>query len=141
MAELKTKVNESDVLKFINHIEHKTRKEDSLILLEMMKEVSGEEPKMWGESIIGFGTYHYKYEGTGREGDWMRIAFSPRKQNLSIYLMNGYSESTQLLNKLGKHKIGKACLYINKLKDVDLNILKELMKESIDYMNKNYPKI
>lgn len=103
-----------------------------------MTELSGEPPKMWGPSIVGFGSY--KYKGKTSQGEWMRIAFSPRKANLSVYLMNGYNEYGLILSKLGKHKIGKACLYINKLDDIDLEVLKELMKASLKYMDEQYPK-
>ena len=95
----------------------------------MMKEVTGEEPKMWGTSIIGFGTYHYKY-ASGQEADWLRIGFSPRKQNLSLYIMSGFQQSEELMAKLGKYSTGKGCLYIKKLEDIDQNVLKELIKAS-----------
>ncbi|MBV7338085.1 DUF1801 domain-containing protein [Chloroflexi bacterium TSY] len=98
-----------------------------------MKEVTGEEPQMWGTSIIGFGSYHFKY-ASGREGDWMLVGFSPRKQNLTLYIMPGFENYDELLGNLGKHKTGKSCLYINKLADVDQGVLKKLVKQSVDHM-------
>lgn len=131
MYELKTKLNSKDVLEFIMKVEHNKRREDSLKILDVFHEVTGEEPKMWGESIVGYGMYHYKY-ASGQEGDWMRTGFSPRKQALTLYLMNGISSYEELLSKLGKYKTGKGCLYINKLEDVDLEVVKKLIKESFN---------
>ena len=139
MSDLKTKQNEKSVDEFIKKIEDLEKQKTSWQILEIIKEISGKEPKMWGDSIIGFGKYHYKY-ATGREGDWMRIAFSPRKQNFSIYIMDGFDNHSELMEKLGKFKTGKSCLYINKLQDIDINILKEIMKESLFNMEKLYPK-
>lgn len=130
MAELKTKVNSTNAEDFLQNLESAQKKNDSLTLLRLMKDITCEEPRMWGESIIGFGNYHYKY-ASGREGDWFITGFSPRKQNLTIYLMYGFEEQTELLDKLGKHKTGKACLYIKKLEDVDLNVLSELIQETV----------
>ena len=129
MYELKTKLNNKNVLEFIMSIEHDKRREDSLKILDIFDELTGEEPKMWGDSIVGYGLYHYKY-ASGQEGDWMRTGFSPRKQALSLYLMNGFSNNEELLSKLGKYKTGKGCLYINKLEDIDLDVLKKLIKKS-----------
>lgn len=137
MYELKTKVNDASVLDFLNGVENKKRKEDSLVILDVMSELTGEEPKMWGKSIVGFGSYHY--QGKVQEGEWMRIGFSPRKASLTLYLMNGYEESEVLLGKLGKHKLGKSCLYINKLEDVKMDVLKELILESLSWMGEHYP--
>src|SRR5210317_1474295 len=123
MAEPKTKKNDASVENFLNSVANQTRREDSLSLLGLMRDVTGEEAKMWGSSIVGFGSYHYVYQ-SGREGDWMLTGFSPRKQNLAIYIMPGFSAYDSLLDKLGKHKTGKSCLYINKLADVDLKVLK-----------------
>lgn len=128
-AELKTKKNNGDVDKFLNSIEDEQRRKDTKAVSKLMEEITGEKPVMWGASIIGFGTYHYKY-ATGREGDWMSIGLSPRKQNLTLYLMDGFSDYDKLLGKLGKHKTGKACLYINKLEDVDMKVLREMIKKS-----------
>ncbi len=129
MAELKTKLNDASVEDFLNTFPEETRK-DCLEILKMMKQATKAEPKMWGASIIGFGTYRYKY-ASGREGDWMQVGFSPRKQNLTLYLMSGIERHAALLKKLGKHSIGKGCLYIKRLEDVDKKILKELVSESV----------
>ncbi len=129
MYTLKTLVNDKNVMEFIEKIEHKKRKEDALTLLDLFQKVTGEAPKMWGDSIIGYGQYHYKY-ASGQEGDWMKVGFSPRKQALSIYLMQGIDQETALISELGKHKLGKGCLYINKLEDVDLEVLSTLIKQS-----------
>jgi len=139
MTANKTTQIEDSVDEFLKKIEDPEKQKTSWQLLEIIKEISGKEPKMWGDSIIGFGKYHYKY-ATGREGDWMRIAFSPRKQNFSIYIMDGFDNHSELMEKLGKYKTGKSCLYINKLQDIDTNILKEIMKESLFNMEKLYPK-
>jgi hypothetical protein len=133
MAELKTKKTNDSVEAFLNSVEHDKRRADAFKVLELMKEVTGKEPKMWGSSIVGFGDYHYKYE-SGREGDWFLTGFSPRKQNLSLYIMAGFDEYNELLDKLGKYKTGKACLYINKLEDVDLPTLKQLVKKSAEHV-------
>ena len=138
MSDLKTKQNENSVDDFISNIEDPEKKRASRQILEILKNISKKKPKMWGDSIIGFGNYHYKY-ATGREGDWMRIAFSPRKQNLTLYIMDGFDEYCELLEKLGKYKTGKSCLYIKKLQDIDINILKELVKKSLLNMEKLYP--
>ena len=135
MAELKTKRNEGDVEAFLNSVADEKKRQDSFTILKLMKDVTGKEPEMWGDSIIGFGSYHYKY-ASGREGDWFLTGFSPRKQNLTLYIMAGFNEYEQLLNKLGKHSIGKSCLYIKKTDDVDLVVLKELVKLSVTHMKK-----
>jgi len=129
-AELKTKKNDGDVEQFLNSVKDKKRQEDARKVTKLMQEITGEKPVMWGSSIIGFGTYHYKSPATGREGDWMRIAVSPRKQSLTIYLLDGFSDYQKLLDKLGKHKTGKSCLYINKLEDVDISVLSKMIKKS-----------
>ena len=103
----------------------------------MMKEVTGAEPQMWGPSIVGFGAYHYKYE-SGREGDWFLVGFSPRKQNLTLYIMAGFKRYEELLAKLGKHKTGKSCLYLNKLADVDEEVLRQMVAASVEYLSKKY---
>ena len=107
--------------------------------MEMMKEMTGETPKMWGKSIVGFGSYHYKYD-SGREGDWFLTGFSPRKQNLSLYIMAGFGQYDDLLANLGKHKTGKSCLYIKKLEDINRDILKEMITGSVKMMVDKYPK-
>ncbi len=135
MAELKTKPNQGGgVNDFIESIEHPKRKADSKELLKVFAEVLDEEPIMWGSSIIGYGSYHYKYP-SGREGDWFLTGFSPRKQNLSVYIMAGFENYEELLNKLGKYKRGKSCLYINKLEDVNIDVLKQLIGESVKYVS------
>lgn len=130
-VELKTQKNDGDVGKFLDSIEDEQQKNDAKIVVQMMKEASGEKPVMWGESIIGFGTYDYKY-ATGREGEWMRIGLSPRKQALTLYIMDGFAQSHELLNRLGKYKTGKACLYIKKLEDVDMGVLRELIVKAYE---------
>lgn len=133
MAELKTQKNDGDVEAFLNSVAHEKRRTDSFKVLELMKEVTGEAPKMWGSSIIGFGRYHYKY-ASGREGDWFLTGFSPRKQSLTLYITAGFDEYDELMTKLGKYKTGKSCLYINKLEDVDQAVLKELVQKSAAHM-------
>ena len=125
-AELKTKKNEASVEDFLNAVKDEQQRKDSLTILQMMKKATGDEPKMWGSAIIGFGNVHLKYE-SGRELDWFRMGFSPRKQNLTLYGVNSEGQ-TELLKKLGKHKTGKGCLYINKLTDVDTAILKMIIE-------------
>jgi hypothetical protein len=124
--ENKTKVTEIEVVDFINSfVDSEEKKQDSLQLIELMQKWSGFEPKMWGPTIIGFGSYHYKY-ATGREGDCLLIGFSPRKKEFSLYVYTPNQGNEDLLNKLGKFKMGKACIYINRLIDIDLDVLKEL---------------
>jgi len=135
MTELKTKPTKKSVENFLKKVEHPTKREDSLRILELMKEITQEKPVMWGDSIVGFGSYRYKY-ASGREGDWPLVGFSPRKQNLTLYIMSGFEKYEKLLENLGKFKTGKSCLYINKLKDVDIRILKELILESVEHMKK-----
>ncbi|MBT30854.1 MAG: hypothetical protein CMO01_14445 [Thalassobius sp.] len=139
-SDMKTTLNDGDVKQFLNEVENEKRKKDGFSTLTIMKEITGLEPKMWGTSIIGFGKYHYKYE-SGREGDFFMVGFSPRKQNLAVYIMPGFDRYETLMNKLGKYKTGKSCLYINKLEDVDIEVLKELIKESFQYMKKKYDKV
>lgn len=139
MAELKTKVNEASVEGFLNKVESEKKRTDAFKVLEMMKRITGEKPKMWGPSIIGFGSYHYKYE-SGREGDWFVAGFSPRKQSLVLYIMSGFKRYGDLMSKLGKHKTGKGCLYINKLEDIDQSVLEELITESVNWLRENEKK-
>ncbi|MFX0060261.1 MAG: DUF1801 domain-containing protein [Candidatus Hodarchaeota archaeon] len=138
MPELKTKPTDKNVDEFLKKIENPTKRDDSYKILNLMKEVTQEEPKMWGDSIIGFGNYHYKY-ASGREGEWFLTGFSPRKQSLTLYIMSGFEKYKTLLQKLGKYKTGKSCLYINKLQEINKDILKELVIESVTYMKKQYP--
>lgn len=133
MSENKTRPTNQDVVAFLNSVEHKTRREDGLALLNMMVEETGEEAVMWGSSIVGFGSYHYQY-ASGREGDMPLVGFSPRKQSMTIYIMPGFDEYEDLLASLGKHKIGKSCLYVNKLADVDENVLRRLIRQSVEHM-------
>jgi hypothetical protein len=135
MAELKTKVNKASVDKFIKGVKDEQTRDDCFKIAEMMQKITKAEPKMWGTSIVGFGTYHYK-GASGREGDWFVAGFSPRKQNLTLYIMTGFDEYEDLLAKLGKHSTGKACLYIKRLADVDLKVLKELITKSVKHMQK-----
>ncbi|MHA2193219.1 MAG: DUF1801 domain-containing protein [Candidatus Thorarchaeota archaeon] len=130
MSKPKTRPTEVNVEDFLKAVEHPQRREDGFELLKMMKEITNEEPTMWGPSIVGFGSYHYKYE-SGREGDMPLTGFSPRKRSLTVYIMSGFEEYKDLLDKLGKHKIGKSCLYINKLADVDTTVLKKIIKKSL----------
>lgn len=135
MSDLKTRMNDSSVECFLSSVENEKRREDSFKILEIMKKVTGEEPKMWGDSIVGFGSYHYKY-ASGREGDWFITGFSPRKQNLTVYIMSGFTRYDELLSQLGKHKTGKSCLYINKLEDIKTEVLEKLITESVTAVKK-----
>ncbi len=133
MAELKTQPNEQNVEDFLNNVENETKRKDSFSILEMMKEETGAEPIMWGDSIIGFGSYQYKY-ASGRDAEWFLTGFSPRKQNLTLYIMSGFDEYDELLDKLGKHSTGKSCLYIKRLEDVDQDVLRDLVSKSVEHM-------
>ena len=135
MAELKTKRNKGDVEAFLKGVPDEKKRQDSFIILDLMKQVTGEEPVMWGDSIVGFSSYHYKY-ASGREGDWFVTGFSPRKQNLTLYIMSGFDKYDQLLGKLGKHSTGKSCLYIKKIEEVDIDVLKELVQKSVEHMER-----
>ncbi len=137
--ELKTKITDASVTEFLDNVEPEQKRLDAYEILDLMKEVTGEPPKMWGPSIIGFGTYHYKY-ASGQEGDFMATGFSPRKAKHSLYIMGGVENYPELLSKLGKYKNGKSCLYVNKLADIDKEVLKDLVKASYDYIrNKKWP--
>ena len=139
MSDLKTKKNDASVIDFINSVEDEQKRQDCYEIMGIMKEITGEEPKMWGGSIVGFGSYHYKYN-SGREGDWFLTGFSPRKQNLSLYIMSGFDQYGTMMAKLGKYKTGKSCLYIKQLADIDGNILKEMITNSVEMISKMYPK-
>ena len=130
MAELKTKPTDQSAEAFLNGLTDENKRRDAFTILELMRKISQAEPKMWGASIIGFGDYHYKY-ASGREGDWFQIGFSPRKQDLTLYLMQGFKQYGDLLAKLGKFKTSKGCLYIRRLSDVDLPTLEELIKNCV----------
>lgn len=134
-ADIKTKKTKASVETFLHKVENQKRKDDSFVVLDLMKKITKEEPKMWGPSIIGFGDYHYKY-ASGREGDWFLVGFSPRKTSLTLYIMAGFKEYENLLKKLGKYKTSVSCLYINKLEDIDMKVLKELITKSVQKMKK-----
>ena len=139
MAELKTLQNDSSVIGFLNQIEHKGRRTDSLALKQLFDESTGMKAKMWGDSIVGYGKYHYKSERSRQEGDWPLTAFSPRKQNLTVYIMPGFASYDEILAKLGKFKKSSgSCLYINKLADVDCAVLQDLIVQSVIDMKKNH---
>jgi hypothetical protein len=140
MAELKTKPTDASAQAFVESVEDPQKRQDSLTLLKLFSKLTGETPKMWGSSIIGFGQYHYKSEKSSQEGDWMLTGFSPRKQNLTLYIMHGFDDQATLLQKLGKHKTSKSCLYINTLEDVDIHILEELIKRSYQTMKESVDK-
>ncbi len=133
----KTTATANDVERFVQSVAHEGRREDCRTAMQMLTEISGEPPTMWGSSIIGFGTYHYVYE-SGREGDMFLTGVSPRKQSLTVYVMDGFEPHAALLEKLGKHKKGKSCLYINKLDDVDVKVLKRIVRDSVRNMRKKY---
>lgn len=136
-ADMKTKPTAVSVTAYINGVENETRRKDAKTLLAMMKKVTGEKPKMWGPSIIGFGEYHYKYE-SGREGDTLNVGFSPRKANMVLYVMGSIPEDDPLRKKLGKYKTGKSCLYVNKLDDVDLKTLEKIIDKSYKATKKRW---
>ncbi len=137
MSELKTKATKASVMKFLKGIENEQRRADGLKMLELMLKITKREAKMWGSSMVGFGSYHYKY-ASGREGDWFLTGFSPRKNDLTVYIMNGFSSYSDLMSKLGKYKTGKSCLYIKKLEDIDLKVLSQLIRKSLNDMRKTY---
>ena len=132
MAENKTKQTDQSVQAFLESVEDKTKCEDSFKLVELMQEITGEEAKMWGDTMVGFGTYHYKYE-SGREGDSMLVGFSPRKDSLALYIARDFDEFDAMLNRLGKTKSGKGCLYVKKLSDIDMDTLSELVRRSVEH--------
>ena len=138
MAELKTKPLKISVTKFLNAVEPDQKRKDAKDVLKLMKDITGEKAVMWGETMVGFGKYQYKY-ASGQEGEWFVTGFAPRKQNLTLYIMPGFSQYDRLLKQLGKHKLGRSCLYINKLADVDLEVLKKLVSLSVEFMKKKYP--
>ncbi len=139
MAEIKTQKTTASVTAFLEAVEDEGKRKDAQELLKIFEEVSKEKPAMWGGSIIGFGQYHYKSERSKQEGDWPLTGFSPRKQNLTIYIMSGFGDQKKLLEKLGKHKVsGGSCLYIKHLSDINVDVLKELIKASLKYMKEKY---
>lgn len=136
MPENKTRPTSTPVIDFIDAVENDTRRSDSYVLVDLMQKITGHPPVMWGDALIGFGSYHYKYE-SGREGDMLMAGFSPRKQNLALY-NTGHKRYPELMEKLGKYKTGKSCLYINKLSDVDLDVLSQLIKTAYIHMKTKY---
>ncbi|WP_341356394.1 DUF1801 domain-containing protein [Rossellomorea sp. y25] len=138
MYELKTRQNDSSVIEFIEAVENPKKREDAYNLLDIFTETTGFEAKMWGPSIIGFGSYHYKYK-TGHEGDAPLVGFSPRKAKISLYFAPGDPEREKVLNSFGKHTTGKSCVYINKVADIDQAVLKQLINQSVSFLQKTYP--
>lgn len=133
----KTQITDASVDNFLDQIKDEQKRRDSFEIKALMEAITGEPAKMWGSAIIGFGTYHYKYD-SGREGDFMKTGFSPRAQNISIYIMTGFERHDELVQKLGKYKVGKSCLYVKKLDDIDREVLKELVSSSYQLMTKKY---
>ena len=138
VAELSTKVTDRSVDKFLSGITDERKRKDSLVIRDLMARATKAPAEMWGSSIVGFGRYHYKY-ASGREGDWPLVGFSPRKQNLTLYIMSGFEGYADLMGRLGKYKTGKACLYIKSLDDVHLPTLRTLVQKSVKYVSKKYP--
>jgi len=138
MSQLKTRQNNSSVAAFIAGIEDRDKQKDCRVVMSLMREATGRRARMWGNSIVGFGSYHYRYK-SGREGDWFVTGFSPRKQNLTIYIMPGFSKYDHVMKKLGKHKVAKSCLYIKSLADVDIKVLTQLIAQSVKDMARLYP--
>lgn len=137
-AENKTTITPVDPAEFIASVEHPTRRADAEALDQLFRRVTGFQPRMWGPTIIGYGQYHYIYD-SGREGDFLATGFSPRKANLSIYILPGYADFGRILDRLGKYKTGKSCLYVNKLADIALNVLEELIRAGLDDLGQRWP--
>ncbi|HQF70706.1 MAG TPA: DUF1801 domain-containing protein [Promineifilum sp.] len=138
MAELKTRENDGDVLAFLNAVPDESKRADALRMMAIMREVTGEEPRLWGDNIVGYGHYHYKY-ASGREGDWFLAGFSPRKANLTLYIIAGFEQFEELRARLGKHTVGKSCLYVKRLADLDEATLRELIGRSVAHMRATNP--
>ena len=138
MTQSKTQPTPQSVADFLQSIEHPVRRADALALDTLFRQITGWQPQMWGPTIIGYGQYHYVYD-SGREGDFLATGFSPRKANLSVYIMPGYADFNDILARLGKHKIGKSCLYINKLADIDTDVLAELIRAGLADLDKKWP--
>ncbi len=139
MAELKTKVTTLSPTVFINTVENEQKKKDAKLLLKLFTDITGQKPKMWGASIVGYGMYHYKSDKSTQEGDWPLTGFSPRKQNFTLYIMQGFDGMSPLLEKLGKHKIsGGSCLYINKLTDINIDVLEKIIEKGYLGMKKKH---
>lgn len=137
MATLKTQKTSASVDKFLNTIDDPEKQADCRKLIELMQRATGDPGAMWGKAMVGFGSYHYRYE-SGREGDWFHVGFSPRKRELSVYIMPGFSQYDDLMDRLGKHKTGKSCLYIKRLADIDLAVLDQLIQASVKHMRQKY---
>lgn len=137
MADLKTKQNDESVSAFLEALDHPKRKADALEVCGLMSRLTGWQARMWGKSIVGFGAYDYTYE-SGHSGRWMMVGLSPRKSSLTIYIMPGFKPFPELMEKLGKYKTGKSCLYINKLEDIDVGVLEKLIAQSVDVMKERY---
>lgn len=137
MAENKTKKTSASVAAFLNQIEDPDRRRDAKAVSSLMKSITGDKPKMWGAAIVGFGTYHYTY-ASGRSGEFFRVGFAPRKANLVLYIMDGFSARAKLLKQLGPHKTGKACLYIKRLSDIDEGVLRALIEASLAHLAEQY---
>ena len=138
MTKLKTQPNDRSVEQFLQAIENDQKRQDSREIVALMAQVTGETAQMWGDSIVGFGRYRYRY-ASGREGEWPLVGFSPRKQNLTLYIMAGFDHYDELLERLGKYSTGKSCLYIKKLEDVDRAMLEALVRASVEHMQKTNP--
>ena len=138
MAENKTKPTDADVVEFLNNVPDERKRQDAFTVLEMMRAVTGEEPKMWGPTMVGFGSYHYK-GASGREGDYFITGFSPRKQSLTLYIMAGFEQYGDLMAKLGKYTTGVSCLYVKRLSDINQTVLRELVTKSVEHMKRAYP--
>lgn len=138
MSDMKTKPTRRSVPRFIRAIDHPRRRADCEALLPLFKRVTGRDPVLWGDKIVGYGAYHYKY-ASGREGDWPITGFSPGKQQLTLYVMPGFSNYGQLLDKLGKYRTGKSCLYITRLENVDMAVLEQLLRRAVADMRKSWP--
>jgi len=138
MAELKTQANDASVADFLSTVEPAQRRADAKVVCDLMAEVTGEPPMMWGPSIVGFGRYTYR-NPAGKLVNWMRIGFSPRKANLTLYLISGFEEHAELLGRLGKHKTSVSCVYVNRLSDVDMDVLRELATQSVAVMRARFP--
>lgn len=137
MAQNKTQPNDADVEEFLTGVSPPSKAADALILDRLFQRVSGFRPRMWGESLVGYGRYHYLYK-SGREGDFLATGFAPRKAAFSIYIMPGYTDFGTILDRLGKHRIGKSCLYVNKLADIDMDVLEELIRAGLDDLNQHW---
>ncbi|TQV73533.1 DUF1801 domain-containing protein [Exilibacterium tricleocarpae] len=138
MAANKNTQNQGDVHQFLNALDDDRRRDECFTVLELMSQVTKLEPRMWGASMVGFGSYHYKY-ASGREGEWFLTGFSPRKQALTLYIISGFSQFDELMARLGNYKTGKSCLYVKRLEDIDLGVLKKLVRQSVAHLKKQYP--